>query len=67
MKFSKLTSHALSWLRLIKMAPNPDSEFQSFNTFSANEEFQNNEIFSLDTKYYVPGEVKDQLKSLQLN
>ena len=49
------------------MAPNPDSEFQSFNTFSANEEFQNNEIFSLDTKYYVPGEVKDQLKSLQLN
>ena len=49
------------------MAPNPDFESHSFNPFSVDEEFQNNEIFSLDTKYYVPGEVKDQLKSLQLN
>ena len=29
--------------------------------------FQNNEISSLNTKYYLPGEVKDHLKSLQLN
>ena len=49
------------------MAPNLDFESQSFNFFSINEEFQNNEISSLDAKYYVPGEGKDQLKSLQLN
>ena len=49
------------------MAPNLDFESQSFNFFSFNEEFQNNEISSLDTKYYVPGEGKDQLKSLHLN
>ena len=49
------------------MAPNLDFESQSFNLFSINEEFQNNEISSLDAKYYVPGEGKDQLKSLQLN
>ena len=57
------------------MAPNSDFEFQFFNPFSVNEELQNNELdpdvnyyldkfFSLDTKYY---EVKDQLKTLQLN
>ena len=57
----KLTSYVLSWLKLIKMAPNSDFE-QSFNPFSVNEELQNNEldtnvihylgqIFSLDTKY----------------
>ena len=60
------------------MAPNSDSESQFFNPFSVNEELQNNEIdpnvnyyldeiSSLDTKYYVPDEVKDQLKRLQLN
>ena len=53
------------------MAPNSDFESRSFNPFS---EFQNKElepdvnyyldqISSLDTKYYVPGEIKDQLKS----
>ena len=53
------------------MAPNSDFECRSFNSFS---ELQNNElepdvnyyldqISSLDTKYYVPGEIKDQLKS----
>ena len=60
------------------MAPNSDFEPESFNPFSVNEELQNNElnpdvnyyldeISSLDTKYYVPHEVKEQLKSLQLN
>ena len=39
----KLTSHVLSWLGLIKMAPNSDFESQSFNPFSANEELQKNE------------------------
>ena len=74
----KLTSHVLSWLKLIKIAPNSDFESQFLNPFSVNEELQNNElepdvnyyldeISSLDTKYYVPDEVKDQLKSLQLN
>ena len=38
----KLTSHVLSWLGLIKMAPNSDFESQSFNPFSANEELQKN-------------------------
>ena len=52
------------------MAPNSDFESQFFHPFSANEKLQNNElnpdvnycldqIFSLDTKYYVPGEIKD--------
>ena len=60
------------------MAPNSDFESQFFNSFSVNQEIQNNEldpdvnyyldeIFSLDTNYYVPEEVKDQLKSLQSN
>ena len=60
------------------MAPSSDFEFQFFNSFTVNEELLNNEldpdlsyyldqISFLDTKYYVPGEVKDQLKSLQLN
>ena len=60
------------------MAPNSEYESQFFNPFSVNEELQNNEldphvkyyldeISFLDTKYYVPDEVKDQLKSLQLN
>ena len=39
----KLTSYVLSWLKLIKMAPNSDFE-QSFNPFSVNEELQNNEL-----------------------
>ena len=74
----KLTSHVLSSLKLTRMAPNSDFESQFFNPFSVNEDPQNNEldpdvnyyldeISSLDTKYYVPVEVKDQLKSLQLN
>ena len=60
------------------MAPDSDFESQFFHPFPVNEELQNNEldpdvnyyldeISSLDTKYYVPDEVKDQLKSLQLN
>ena len=60
------------------VSPNSDFESQSFNPFSVSEEFQHNEldpdvnyyldeISSLDTKYYVPDEVKDQLKILQLN
>ena len=60
------------------MAPNSDFESQFFNSFSVNQEIQNNEldpdvnynlheISSLDTNYYVPDEVKDQIKSLQSN
>ena len=60
------------------MALNSVFESQFFNPFSVNEELQNNEldpdvnyyldeISSLDTKYYVPDEIKDQLKRLQLN
>ena len=60
------------------MAPNSDFESQFFNPFLVNEELQNNEldsdvnyylneISSVDTKYYAPDEVKDQLKRLQLN
>ena len=60
------------------MALNSVFESQFFNPFSVNEELQNNEldpdvnyyldeISSLDTKYYVRDEIKDQLKSLQLN
>ena len=75
----KLTSSVLSWLKLIKIAPDTHFESQSFNSFSVNEELQHNEvdpdvnynldeIASLNTKYYVPDEIKDhQLKSLQLN
>ena len=58
------------------MAPNSNFESQFFNLSSLNEELQNNgldpdanyyldEISSLDTKYYVTDEVKDQLKSIQ--
>ena len=60
------------------MSPNSDFESQSFNPFSVNEELQHNdlnpdvnyyldEISYLDTKYHVHDEVRDQLKSLQLN
>ena len=74
----KLTSSVLSWLKLIKIAPDTHFESQSFNPLSVNEELQHNEvdpdvnynldeIASLNTKYYVPDEIKDQLKSLQLN
>lgn len=60
------------------MAPNSDFEFHYFNPFSVNKELQRNEIdsntnycldkiSSLDTKYYALGEVKKNLKSLQLN
>ena len=68
----------IAWLVLIKAnenGPNSDFESQFFNLFSVNEELQNNELdpdvnyyldetSSLETKYYVPDEVKDQLKSL---
>ena len=62
------------------MARNSDFESASFNVCSVNEELQNNELnldvnyfldvhyfLPPDTKYYAPGEVKDQLRSLQLN
>ena len=60
------------------MVTNSDFESQTFNPFSVTEELQNNEldpdvnycldeISFLDTKYYVSDEVKDKLKSLQLN
>ena len=60
------------------MTPNFDFKSQSFNPFSVNEESPKNEldpdvnyyvdqISFLGSKYYVLGEVKDQLKSLQLN
>ena len=60
------------------MAPNFGFESQPFNTFTVNEELLENEldpnvnyyldqISSLETKQYAHGEVKDQLKSLQLN
>ena len=69
----KLTSHILSWLRLIKLVQNSDFESQSFKPFLVNEELQNKEldpdvnyyldqISSLDTKYHVTGEVKEKLK-----
>ena len=55
------------------MAPSSNFESKSFNPFSVYEEPQNNEldpdfnyyldqISSLNAKYYVPYEVKDQLK-----
>ena len=40
----KLTLHALSWLKLMKIAPNFDFESRSFHSFSVNEELQNNEL-----------------------
>ena len=60
------------------MALNSDFQSQFFNPISVNEELQNNEldpdvnyyldeISSLDTKCYVPDDVKDQPKNLQLN
>ena len=62
----------------MKIATNSDFESRSFNPFSVNEELQNNErdtdanyyldqISSRDTKYYVRGEIKSQLKKFQLN
>ena len=52
------------------MAPNSDFESQSFNPFPVNEELRHNEldpdvnyyleeIYFLDTKYYLPDEVDD--------
>ena len=61
------------------MAPNSDFESQSFNYFSVNEVLHHHyhhhhniinylyQFSSLDSKYYVPGEVEDQLKSLYSN
>ena len=57
------------------MAPKSDFASQSFDCFSADKELQNNKlgtdvnynldrISSINTKYYVPGEVNDQLKNL---
>ena len=68
----------MPWLKLLKMAANSDFEPQSCNPYSANQELQNNEldpdvnyyqnhISSLNTKYYVPSKVKNQLKNLQLH
>ena len=79
MKFRYKTNMAyLVLIKLMKMTSNSDFESQPFNPFSVSEQLQNNElgpdvnyyldqISSLDTKYYVPGEVKEQLKNLQLN
>ena len=58
------------------MAPNSDfkPQSQSFNPFTVNEELQNNELdpdinYYLDqiSSMYLPGELKNQLKRLQLN
>ena len=60
------------------MAPNVDFQSQFFNLFSVSQELQNKEldpnvsyyldqVSSLDTKNYVPGEVKNQLKGPQFN
>ena len=60
------------------MVANSDFYSQSFNPFSVYEQLQINELYPdvsyyldqisfVDTKYYVLGEVKDQLKNLQLN
>ena len=56
----------MSWLKLLKTAPNFDFESQYFNPFSVNEKLQNceidpyvncylDQISSLDTKSHVPG------------
>ena len=58
------------------MPPNSSFESQSFNPFSINEDFKDNDqdpdvnffqtqISSLDTSYYIPNEVKDNLENFQ--
>ena len=58
------------------MPPNSSFESQSFNPFSINEDFKDNDqdpdvnfyqtqISSLDTSYYIPNEVKGKLKNFQ--
>ena len=55
------------------MPPNSSFEFHSFNPFSINEDFKDNDqdpdvnffrtqISSLDTSYYIPNEVKEKLE-----
>ena len=79
MKFRYKTN--IACLVLIKSNKNGSKLWlwvQFFHHFLVNEELQNNEldpdvnyyldeISSIDTKYYAHDEVKDQLKSLQLN
>ena len=58
------------------MPPNSSFESQSFNPFSINEDFKDNDqdpdvnfyqtqISSLDTSYYIPNEVKEKLENFQ--
>ena len=58
------------------MPPNGNFETQSFNPFSVNEDLKGNDqdpnvnfyqtqISSLDTSYYIPNEVKENLENLQ--
>ena len=58
------------------MPLNSSFESQSFNPFSINEDFKDDDqdlnvnfyqtqIFSLDTSYYIPNEVKEKLENLQ--
>ena len=55
------------------MPPNSSFEFHSFNPFSINEDFKDNDhdpdvnffrtqISSLDKSYYIPNEVKEKLE-----
>ena len=58
------------------MPPNSSFEFQSFNPFSINEDFKDNDqypsvnfhqtqISSLDASNYIPNEVKEKLENFQ--
>ena len=58
------------------MPPNGSFESQSFNPFSINEALKDNDqdprvnfyqtqISSLDTSYYIPNEVKENLENFQ--
>ena len=58
------------------MSANGNFETQSFNPFSVNEDLKDNDqnpdvnfyqtqISSLDTSYYIPNEVKENLENLQ--
>ena len=59
------------------MPPNGSSETQSFNPFSVNEDLKDNDqdpgdnfyqtqISSLDTSYYIPNEVRENLENFQI-
>ena len=59
------------------MPPNGSFETQSFNPFSVNEDLKDNDqdpgdnfyqtqISSLDTSYYIPNEVRENLENLQI-